>query len=287
MTATLSLTTGSVDTFLSSVQARASDSTFRAYRSDLRHFTAFMASQLGCQPEEIELLDLTPAQVKAYVDHIAAHLAGSTVARRLVAIKSFYRHHQINLMKDQKVPKVASDKRGPSRFPRLLSPHDVESISYLASDRSTAASRDVAILQTIFVTGRRLCDVLNLESQDIDIEDPIVAFGDCEVDVTRELHAFLLAHRNPHRPDAPVFRSVTGRRLSARWCRQSFDDMSMAFRADVPALRHGLSSRMARHSGLVHLIKEFSFIEAGRRSGCAPFQLTKLFHLYQKHGVQT
>ena len=72
-------------------RSRAS-ATIKAYRSDLRDFSAWCASQGALEP-----LPAIPETVSAYLAHLADRgLSASTVSRRLAAIS--YAHRQAGLV---------------------------------------------------------------------------------------------------------------------------------------------------------------------------------------------
>ena len=76
-----------VESFLTFSAARLAPRTVDAYRRDLGDLTA----RLGGEPD-----DATPDELAAYVATLRADgLAATTIARRVAALRSFYRHQML------------------------------------------------------------------------------------------------------------------------------------------------------------------------------------------------
>ena len=79
----------SVESFLALSTARLAPRTVDAYRRDLADFCRWLEEP----PGSATLDGTTPDQLSAYVASMrAAGLAGTTIARRVAALRSFYRH---------------------------------------------------------------------------------------------------------------------------------------------------------------------------------------------------
>jgi len=79
----------SVESFLALSTARLAPRTVDAYKRDLADFCTWLQEQsLDGSPDEA-----TPAELAAYVASMrAAGLAATTIARRVAALRSFFRH---------------------------------------------------------------------------------------------------------------------------------------------------------------------------------------------------
>jgi integrase/recombinase XerD len=103
-----------VEGFLALASARLAPRTVEAYRRDLAHLTAW----LGRSPTGASSDDLA-----AYVAQLRADgLAPTTVARRLAAVRSFFRHEVLlGARADNPAANVELPKRRRT-LPRTLSP---------------------------------------------------------------------------------------------------------------------------------------------------------------------
>ena len=108
-----------VDSFLALSAARLAPRTVEAYRRDLAHLAAWqMQSGRGRSPATASADDLA-----AYVAQLRADgLAATTIARRLAAIRSLFRHQVlVGARDDNPAAQVELPKRH-RVLPRTLSP---------------------------------------------------------------------------------------------------------------------------------------------------------------------
>ena len=74
-------------------ERRAAPRTVVAYRHDLARLDAFLTGHLGAEPDLAAYASLTVASLRAFLAAEAGHgLDGRTRARRLAAIRSFWRY---------------------------------------------------------------------------------------------------------------------------------------------------------------------------------------------------
>ena len=103
-----------VDSFLALSAARLAPRTVEAYRRDLAH----LATWLGRSPATASADDLA-----AYVAQLRADgMAATTIARRIAALRSFYRHQMlIGARSDNPAAELELPRRART-LPRTLSP---------------------------------------------------------------------------------------------------------------------------------------------------------------------
>jgi len=158
-----------------SVEKGYSDNTIAAYRNDLTQFIAFLRARAGAA---LEPAAMTVEMVEAYVgdlQHGAAAYAPSTVARKVAAVKSF-----CHFLADQKLiaadpaAKLSSPKVK-KHIPRILTAAELERLME-APNRSGGpkAMRDRALLETLYATGMRVTEVVNIRLEDVDWEGGMV-----------------------------------------------------------------------------------------------------------------
>src|SRR5690349_16038372 len=123
-----------VESFLALSATRLAPRTVDAYRRDLRHFAAW----LGAQPASA-----SADQVAAYVARLRADgLAATTIARRVAALRSFFRH-QVLLSSRPDNPAAEVDlPRRRRALPKTLSPGEVERLIEAAAGTTPRSLRD-------------------------------------------------------------------------------------------------------------------------------------------------
>ncbi|MEX2146052.1 MAG: site-specific tyrosine recombinase/integron integrase [Candidatus Rokuibacteriota bacterium] len=143
-----------------SVEKHASPHTLRSYRSDLVEFTRAVE-------EGVEQAD--SRAVRAFLASLHARgLDPVTVARKLAAVRSFYRF----LVRRGVVERnPARETRGPRRPQKLVSFLPIDEATALVDARAlggAARDRDVAILELLYATGLRVSELTGLDVEAVD-----------------------------------------------------------------------------------------------------------------------
>ncbi len=155
-----------VEGFLALAAARLAPRTVDAYRRDLRGLSAW----LGRSPA-----DASPDDLAAYVAQLRADgLAPTTVARRLAAVRSFFRHQVLlGARTDNPAANVELPKRRRT-LPRTLSPAEVERLLDAAAGTTPAALRNRALGELLYGAGLRVSEATGLDRQSVDLENRLV-----------------------------------------------------------------------------------------------------------------
>jgi integrase/recombinase XerD len=155
-----------VEGFLAVAAARLAPRTVEAYRRDLAHLAAW----LDRSPAEASADDLA-----AYVAQLRADgLATTTIARRLAAVRSFFRHQVLlGARTDNPAASVELPKRRRT-LPRTLSPTEVERLLDAAAGTTPRALRDRAIAELLYGAGLRVSEAVSLDRQSVDLENRLV-----------------------------------------------------------------------------------------------------------------
>ena len=155
-----------VEGFLALAAARLAPRTVDAYRRDLAH----LAGWLGRSPEGASGEDLA-----AYVAQLRADgLAATTIARRLAAVRSFFRHQVLlGARGDNPAAEVELPKRRRT-LPRTLSPAEAERLLEAAAGTTPRALRDQALAELLYGAGLRVSEAVTLDRQAVDLENRLV-----------------------------------------------------------------------------------------------------------------
>lgn len=154
--------------WLEGVRGRTA-STVRAYRFDLEDFAAFCDRAGVTRPG-----DVTFSLIEFYLAWLQqrGQRRAETAARRLAAIRQFYRY----LVREGEVRRdpaaVAFGPKCPPRpLPRYLTVDEQERVlAALAADETLTGRRDYALVATALLTGLRCEELCRLRLEDLDLE---------------------------------------------------------------------------------------------------------------------
>jgi integrase/recombinase XerD len=187
-----------VEGFLALGAARLAPRTVEAYRRDLAHVSAWLGRSLA---------DASSDDLAAYVAQLRADgLAATTIARRLAAVRSFFRHQVLlGARTDNPAASVDLPKRRRT-LPRTLSPAEVERLIDAATGTAPRSLRDSALVELLYGAGLRVSEAVSLDRQSVDLANRLVRClgkGSKErvVPLGREAAEALrryLAHGRPH-----------------------------------------------------------------------------------------
>lgn len=240
------------------VERGLSKNTIAAYRRDLNKFHEFLIGKNQ---------DVTTAQSADITEFLQSlrisGLGESSIARHAVAIRSLFAF----LAKDQGITNIAREvnpPRIPKRLPKALSITEVESLIASCSE-DLSGLRDRALLETLYATGGRVSEIVQLNVGDIARSEsetttvrvrgkggkerlvPLGRFAQQALDqyLTRARPTFIKNHRE----EALFLSEKQGNRLSRQ---SAWSVVSQA--ATRAGLEKVISPHALRHSFATHLI---------------------------------
>ena len=155
-----------VESFLLLLAAQRSPRTVDAYRRDLAALAGFRSGPVdGASVEEIERW---LAQMRA------DGLAPSTLARRVSAVRAFFRHQVLVGARDDNPAAEIRLPRRARRLPRTLSPGETERLIDAAAGVTPRALRDRALVELLYGAGLRVSEAIELARASIDLDARIV-----------------------------------------------------------------------------------------------------------------
>jgi integrase/recombinase XerD len=155
-----------LESFLAVSRARLAPRTVESYRRDLEDFARWRDAPIaGATTEEIE----------SYLSELrAAGRAGATLARRLAALRSFFKHQAlVGAREDNPAAAVPAPRRA-RKLPRTLSPGEAERLIEAAAGTTPRAFRDGALVELLYGAGLRVSEAVGLERAAIDLEERLV-----------------------------------------------------------------------------------------------------------------
>ena len=264
---------GALADFLASLRGRnASPGTVTEYRRNAGEFLAFLADR------GVDWRTPDRSTVRAYLATLADRsLAASSVAGRLAAVRSLYRHAlrhgriELDPLVGVRAP------RRPSRLPRVLSVDEAETL-VTAPDRGEGRDealtrRDGAMLELLYASGMRISELAGLTLDRVDLARGrlrVVGKGNKErellfgaparsalrryLDVARPV----LAARGS--PSSAVFLNAAGHPLTARGARMVIgrwvDSTGSPTRTSPHTLRHSFATHLLEGGADLRVVQE-------------------------------
>jgi integrase/recombinase XerD len=155
-----------VEAFLAVSAARLAPRTVDAYRRDLTAFGGWLGQSLSKTSTE---------DLERYVSELRGQgLAATTIARRLAAIRSFFRHQVlVGLREDNPAADVGLPRRA-RKLPRTLSPGEAERLVEAAAGTTPRDLRDRALVELLYGAGLRVSETVGLEKGGVDLDERLV-----------------------------------------------------------------------------------------------------------------
>ena len=158
-----------LDPFLHYLRAECgmSPNTIAAYGTDLRQFFDWLGGRGIRTAANVDLQTLA-----AWLEHLRArNLAVTTIARRLVSLKMFYRFLVLDGVLPSSAVDLLSSPKLWQHLPTVLSPETVDRLLAAPGGEDSYPLRDRALLAVMYATGCRASEVANLRVQDINLKN--------------------------------------------------------------------------------------------------------------------
>ena len=193
----------------------------------------------------------------------------ATVARKIATLRSFHKWlHKRGITSSNPMLLIRTPKQT-KRLPKAMTVQDVEKLLSTPDAAETLGARDRAILETLYSTGVRVSELVDLNRHDIDLNEQTIHVrgkGKRERIVPLGSHAlaaikhYLMLQETDARfaslrekmltnPNIPLFINKNGGRLSSRSVRRKLDKYLAGAGLDLSISPHTL-----RHSFATHLL---------------------------------
>jgi len=156
-----------IDTFLNylSVERGLSNNTLIAYREDLNTYLDFIKKGNIDALSKISKNNITDFMFNQKGKGIAVN----SIARRLAAIRMFHRFlSRERILKDDPSTLIDSPRLW-KKIPETLTLNEVEALIAQPDIRSSQGARDKAILETLYATGMRVSEAVNLRKDNVNL----------------------------------------------------------------------------------------------------------------------
>ena len=248
-----------IDTFCDALwlEDGLAKATLDSYRSDLGQLALWLAKNAH-EP----VLDIRETTLTAFVAHLSRETRASSQSRYLLTLRRFYRW-QLGRGRITTDPtlKLANPTR-PSRLPKVMSEKQVDSLLAAPDADSALGLRDRAMLETLYATGLRVSELVNLKLHEIGFNEGVlralgkgskerlVPLGELAID-------WLGRYLNEARPDILKGRQSDALFVTARggaMTRQAFWQLIKRYAAVAGIAPEKLSPHVLRHAFATHLL---------------------------------
>jgi integrase/recombinase XerC len=262
--------TAHLHAFLRDIEAgrQLSGHTVNAYRRDLHEFAAFLDRHYGLG-EEWTWQGVDRLAIRAYLGELARRgLARRSIARKLSAVRSFFRHLHREEILDANPARTVRSPKLEKTLPGWLTRADIQRLFDIAETRAAEntfrATRDHAIVELFYSTGMRLSELCALDQAHVDAvgeQARVMGKGRKEriVPLGRPAVAALRRYEPRRRelldrfPDGDRHALFISERRATRLSRRSIQNIVGEFLERV-ADNAGLSTHSLRHSFATHLL---------------------------------
>ena len=236
---------------------QVSENTLRSYLRDLRQFERYWAARVGTS-----FCKALPHEVEDYISWLRqTGKSTSTVSRRIVSLRSFYQF----LVENGKVSanpasNLVSD-RAIKKLPRILSSREVELLLEQPTRTDAKGCRDKAMLETLYATGIRVTELINLDEADITLSTGVLHCKNWSKERTIPLYPAAIvalgeyiAHVRPQMLSNQDERALFVNRGGERMSRQGFWKV-LKYYQEKAKISKEITPHMLRHSFAAHLIE--------------------------------
>jgi len=237
-----------------------SDHTVKAYAEDIQSLLSFLdgRGELSRFPAQLDRLVL-----RAFLaDQVARGLGKRSLARRLSALRSFYRFlAEREWVEHSPLEGIRSPKQD-RKLPRFLSEQDMRGLLEAIPGRTWLDARDRAILELLYGAGMRVSELAGANCEDLDLsrglirvrgkgkKERLLPVGRC---AAQALTLWMMRRpavvSAPQSGPSPVFVNRFGTRLDVRSIRRL-----LAKRLVLAGLSCEATPHTLRHSFATHLL---------------------------------
>lgn len=149
---------------------KASSNTVASYMRDIRQFTLWFS-----QDSNSDFLAVSKEDIHRYLDYLTENGKSiATVSRNAASLKNFYAYLlSSGFVESNPVTDVHVD-RGQKKLPQILSGREIELLLSQPSTADAKGIRDKAMLETMYATGIRVSELIELDIDDVSIEQGVI-----------------------------------------------------------------------------------------------------------------
>ncbi|WP_319526106.1 tyrosine recombinase XerC [uncultured Desulfosarcina sp.] len=257
-----------IDLFLQALAAEKgySANTIRAYGHDLNEFADYAAGSAGEGDKEasrsIPVDKIDSLTVRGYLGMLHRKNEKATIARKLSALRSFFRHLVRHRLTDEDPTATILTPKHIRRMPSYLSVDDMFRLLDRTTEDTLLGRRNRALFEVLYGSGIRVSELTGLNVFDVDFasgclrvvgkgsKERIVPVGEKALARIRDYRETLLEKTGiDMQTDGPLFLNKNRGRLSTRSVARILEDLVRKCSLAVPISPHGI-----RHSFATHML---------------------------------
>jgi len=248
--------------------------TGRCYEADLRQYVEYLTQQRGDNGQgssvDPQIIAADAMVIRGFLTYLDGFgYSPATIARKIATLRSFYKwQHKRGTVAANPMLLIRTPKQA-KRLPKAISVEQIDKLLSMPDNRDTLGARDRAILETLYSTGVRVSELVDLNRSDVDMDEQtmrvrgkgkkerIVPLGTHALAAVR--HYMTLLEPDPRfnalrqasliDPNLPLFVNKSGSRLSSRSVRRKLDKY-----LTLSGLDPTISPHTLRHSFATHLL---------------------------------
>lgn len=251
-------------------ERNVSEHTLRNYRTDLESFYEYIAprNSAGIQ-SEIDMKTVDVVVIRSYISSLhQAKKKLSSIARRLAALRSFFKFLEKEKIIDSNPAQLVSTPRVNKKIPYTLTIEEVLKFLEVPDRETVLGKRDRAILELLYGSGLRVSELVNLNLNDIDFKnyalrikikgkkERVVPFSEHAKNALETylgVRSELLAEASEDvRDPMAIFLNYQGTRITTRSVGRMIDKY---IKEECPELEN-VNPQALRHSFATHLLQE-------------------------------
>ncbi len=242
--------------------------TLRAYRHNLLELTAYVAGDVEKAVDDPDRLDrvalesIDEMQIRGYLRYLYQRNSKTTIARKLAAIRSFFKHVvRLRLIVRNPAEALRPPKHGKG-IPVYLPVDDMFRLLDAIRPQGVLGLRNRAILETLYSTGLRVSELAGLDTGDVDAragivrvlgkgnKERLVPIGSRALDALHQYRQTLADETGiGPRDGGAMFLNKDNGRLTTRSIARVVDKMARACGLAIPVSPHAM-----RHSFATHML---------------------------------
>ena len=236
---------------------QASNNTVASYMRDIRQFADWLSR------EAVSILDVTQENISEYLTYLQQQgKSGATASRSLASLKNFYTYVVTSgFLEESPVTAEIHVERGEKKLPQILSGKEVELLLAQPACVDAKGFRDKAMLELMYATGIRVTELIELDTDDVNLELGIVKCNSAKKARVIPLYPAALkaitVYLRDIRPgmiadptEKALFVNVSGGRMS----RQGFWKILKHYQSKA-GIEKEITPHTLRHSFAVHLLE--------------------------------
>ena len=244
------------ENYLSSIK-RASSNTVSSYMRDIRQYASWLETAVS-----IDIVDAAQSHIRQYLTQLEDEgRSPATISRSLASLKNFYAYLvSSGFITKTPVFDVHID-RGEKKLPEILTGREIELLLAQPSHSDAKGIRDKAMLETMYATGIRVTELIDLNVDDVNLELGAIrcsggkktriiplypAALNALVNYLRSVRAGMIADPS----ERALFVNISGARMS----RQGFWKILKHYQV-AAHINKEITPHTLRHSFAVHLLE--------------------------------